>query len=126
MELTPGLKPWYDTAMSDYNDSDFDGASAGYWLITYGDGFPPSGPYDSVREMAEANGLFTYPEDGYVVYREADGSMGSVPSLNPDDLIPLPLPEGAEALYRKFYAVPDFEEVDRWLVFEWYEGGAGL
>lgn len=66
----------------DYTYDDF--THPGYYMVTYGG--PVSGPYYDVPEMAYFLGLRDYPDNGYVVYW--DGSkLGSVPSLNPDDLL---------------------------------------
>lgn len=71
--------------MSDYSPDDFTGY--GYYKITYGRDLPPDGPFDSIRAMADTLDLSEYPGDGYVVWYDADG-VSSVPSLNPDDLVP--------------------------------------
>lgn len=57
----------------------------GYYIEWY-DQRGDSGPYESVRQMADAEGLAEYPA-GMVYHVGPDGTAGSVPSLNPDDLL---------------------------------------
>lgn len=68
----------------DYEAEDFTGD--GYYLVRYGRSEPPTGPYDSIQELATANILVDYPAYGYVVWYDDEG-ISNVPSLNPDDLV---------------------------------------
>lgn len=78
--------------MTDYKDEDFTGD--GLYLVHYGRADAPDGPFDSVRSLAGATGLTSYPSTAYVVHyaaqdSDAEGPLVSmVSSLNPDDLLP--------------------------------------
>lgn len=55
----------------------------------------PEGPYDTIRELAIAERLATYPPLGYIVFYNGDTKI-KVPSIDPDDLIQRdPIPDVA-------------------------------
>lgn len=71
--------------MPDYSIDDF--GDTGYYLAHYGGDTIASGPFDDIPALANANDLTEYPSFGYIVYWDAETkSLGSVPSLNPDEL----------------------------------------
>lgn len=62
----------------------------GYYRIWHAEASAPKGPFDSIPELAADLKLTDYPSDGYIVH--FDGRVvGSVPSLNPDDLYKPPM-----------------------------------
>jgi hypothetical protein len=74
----------------DWNVDDFTGV--GYYRIWYQRVNPPAGPFETISEMARATDLRDYPDDGMIVHVfniHPSGiiEIGSVPSLNPDDLV---------------------------------------
>jgi hypothetical protein len=68
------------------------------------------GPFPSVRDMAHATGMTDYPPDGYIIDVAADGTVSSVPALNPDDLLPAPA-TGTVVIIVTAYSDPDSPQV---------------
>lgn len=72
--------------MTDYYDEDLQECGPGYYRIYYGLPEGLSGPHDSIGQLARITRLYDYPDDGYVVHFDGE-VIGSIPSLNPDDLL---------------------------------------
>lgn len=70
--------------MPDYDDADV--VEPGFYLVQYYAG-GVLGPFASVNEMARTCDLYDYPDSGYVIWSDPDGSISNIPSLNPDDLL---------------------------------------
>lgn len=89
--------------MTDWNDGDF--PEPGYYRVFWGRTQKPIGPAATMTELAGLAGLTDYPDDGMIVHVE-DDIIGSVPSINPDDLLPRQ-PAQIAALKRQLLALPE-------------------
>lgn len=84
--------------MSDYNDEDFTARGIGYYRVWCMDPERLAGPFPSIMELASETDPYDYPTHGYIVHFDGE-VIGTVPSLNPDDLLRLTCQHCEEVIY---------------------------